>query len=104
MGKMMTIPDLAAKAGIAARTLTSVESGTKGARPDTVRCLAGALGVGPEALLVRDRPTDAKPAPPPPPSVRALPLDIPPPKVPARTRLDGLADLVRARGLAAPPV
>jgi transcriptional regulator with XRE-family HTH domain len=101
MAKMMTLPELAAKAGVARRTLVDAESGKRGARPDTIRCLAGALGVAPEELRPRTAVPVAQPPVAPPP---APPLDIPPPKLPARTRLDTLADLVRARGAPQAPV
>jgi transcriptional regulator with XRE-family HTH domain len=100
MAKMMTIPELATKAGIGPRTLSDVELGTKAARPDTIRCLAGALEVEPamlEANAAR-KPTATPSAP----AAPAIP--IPPPKHPPRTRLDSLADLVRTRGLSPPPV
>ncbi len=108
MAKMLTIPELATKAGIAARTLADVEvGGTKAVRPDTIRCIAGALGVATEALQPAS-PHVTAPAPATPPAqVAASPvpvLDIPPPKHPAKTRLDGLADLARARGLSPLPV
>ena len=103
MARMMTIPELATKAGIGARTLSDVELGAKAARPDTIRCLAGALEVEPEALQTKSAsPAVARPITPAPPP--AKPLDIPPPKSPARTRLDSLANLARARRPSPPPV
>jgi transcriptional regulator with XRE-family HTH domain len=104
MAKMMTIPELATKAGVGARTISDIEIGSAAARPDTIRCIAGALTAPPEDLLIREAPPAAPVAPvasrPP---VAASP-PIPPPKHPPRTRLDSLAELVRTRGLSSPPV
>jgi transcriptional regulator with XRE-family HTH domain len=106
MAKLMTIPDLAAKAGIGARTLSNIERGSVVGRPESLRSIAGALGVSPESLQAA---SEAPPAPaaspePPPPKPSSPTLDLPRAKVPPRTRLDALADLVRARGLSRDPV
>jgi transcriptional regulator with XRE-family HTH domain len=106
MAKMMTIPELAAKAGVGARTISDIEIESAAARPDTIRCIAGALTVPPEELLVKEARPVAPPAAVTPAASPAAspPLPIPPPKLPPRTRLDSLADLVRTRGLSSPPV
>jgi transcriptional regulator with XRE-family HTH domain len=100
MAKMMTIPDLATKAGVGARTISDIEIDSAAARPDTIRCIAGALTVPPEELLVKEATAVAPRAP----AAAPPAIPIPPPKHPARTRLDSLADLVRTRGLSPPPV
>jgi transcriptional regulator with XRE-family HTH domain len=102
----MTIPDLATKAGVGQRTVADLEAGKRTIRPETIRCLAGALGVPPQDLLLMKSALAEAPRVAPAPTPPALPpsLDIPPPKVPARTRLDALADIVRARGLSSPPL
>ncbi len=99
MAKTMTIPDLADEAGVAARSISNIERGDSGARPETVRSLAGALGIAPEELLLKE---PAASAPVPRPSTPKI--EIPPPKPAPRTRLDVLADLVRARKLTPAPV
>ncbi len=96
MALMMTIEELAQKSGVADRSIAAIERGERGARPDTIRCLAKALGVSPEELLVRETPAahSTAPAPPAPRSDVALP----PTKV-ARTHLDRLADKTLALGI-----
>jgi transcriptional regulator with XRE-family HTH domain len=106
MAKLWTVPELATKAGVGERTLTDLEAGRRGARADTVRVLARALAVAPEDLVAKPAPAPAAPATPPVAPARAEPappIAIPPAKQPAQTRLDVLADLVRARGLSRPP-
>ncbi len=103
---MMTIPELASKAGVGARTLADLECGRTGGRPDTIRCIAGALAIPPEDLLVKEESAvaPAAAAAHTAPLAAPPPIPIPPPKLPPRTRLDSLADLVRTRGLSSPPV
>jgi transcriptional regulator with XRE-family HTH domain len=102
MARMMTIHVLATKAGVAERTVADAErKGQAEVRPETIRCLAKALGVAPEELLVGATTASAAAAPPPPPpapSRPAITTAIPPPKHVARTRLDVLGDLRRERG------
>ena len=121
MARMMTIHDLAEKSGVADRTIADIERGTSRARPETIRCIAKALGVSPEGLLATDATSPAtrdvarepthEPTHAPTASTEAAPVDpphprsaIPSPKLHARTRLDALADLQRAQKIAPPPV
>ena len=48
--RALTQQELAARAGVARRTVVALEAGPQRARPATVRALAAALGVGPEQL------------------------------------------------------
>ena len=48
--RALTQQELAARAGVARRTVVALEVGPQRARPATVRALAEALGVGPEQL------------------------------------------------------
>jgi transcriptional regulator with XRE-family HTH domain len=103
MALMMTLEELARKSGVSDRSIAAIERGDSGARPETIRCLAKALGVAPEELLVRDAPT-VTPAP----TAASAPTPsesgLPPPKIAARTNLDRLADLTRKRNIAPAPV
>jgi len=49
--RALTQEELAAKAGITRTALSRLESGGADPRPSTVRKLAGALGVEPDALM-----------------------------------------------------
>lgn len=103
MKRMMTLAELAQRSGVADRTIADLERGVSGGRPETIRCLAKALGVPPEELLVqeaREASAAASSPPSPPPSSNTLP----PLKLPPRTHLDRLADYARAHGVAPPPV
>jgi transcriptional regulator with XRE-family HTH domain len=114
----MSLEELAAKAGVSNRSLSYIEAGVRGARQETIRCLAKALSVATEALLVSSVDEVAPTAPrgefppipktmPSPGNSRTLllpPPTLPPPKLPARTRLDALADLEREQGIAPKPV
>jgi transcriptional regulator with XRE-family HTH domain len=119
--RAMSLDDLAAKAGVSNRSLAYIEAGVRGARQETIRCLAKALSVATEALLVSSSDATAPTAPAParaevPPFPKTMPspgqsrtLLLPPPtlppaKMPARTRLDALADLERERGIFPKPV
>jgi transcriptional regulator with XRE-family HTH domain len=118
--RALSIDELAAKAGIAGRSLSYLELGIRNARPETIRCLAKALSVATEALLVSSADATAPTAPAPPVVIPPVPKtmpspglsrtlilpppSLPPPKLPPRTRLDALADLERERGIAPKPV
>lgn len=107
MQRMLTIHDFAQKSGVAERTVADIERAESGRRPETIRCLAKALGVAPEDLLVRDAGVSgAPPAAPSPEAAHAPPSSIalPPLKLPPRTHLDRLADYARAHAIAPPPL
>jgi transcriptional regulator with XRE-family HTH domain len=102
---MLTLAELAARSGVSDRTIAKLESGTNAANPETIRCLAKALGIAPEELLA---PVHA-PAPAHAPLHAHAPAHapapaLPPPKRAPASRLDALADEQRARGIAPAPV
>ncbi len=49
--RALALSDLARGSGVAVATLSRLERGRQAARPSTVRKLAAALGVEPEALM-----------------------------------------------------
>lgn len=49
--RVMTIRELAAKAGVATATVNELERGRRNAHPGTIRKLAAALGVEAEELV-----------------------------------------------------
>ncbi len=104
MAKMMTLDELAQRSGVSDRTIAAIERGDRGCRPETIRCLAKALGASTEELLAQTarEPTSARvPAPPTPPRSDTA---LPPLKLAPRTLLDRLADYTRAHGIAPPPI
>lgn len=49
--RVLTLQELEAKSGVSYNTIWRLENGKTGVRPSTVRKLASALGVEPEALV-----------------------------------------------------
>ena len=49
--RVLTMEELAEKAGVGRNTIWRLEHGVMGAQPRTIRKLARALGVGPEELV-----------------------------------------------------
>ena len=50
--RVLTLGELAEKAGVGRNTIWRLEHGVMGAQPRTIRKLARALGVAPEELVV----------------------------------------------------
>lgn len=100
-----SVANLAARAGVSERTVTRLEASDAPSRPDTVECVAKALGV-PVAAIIGGPASSrrARRAPPAAPAPSAVPPVVATFTLPPRTTLDSLALLESKAGLSEKPL